>query len=100
MPAERYAGFPGIGDSADYQFEVDLTPPPALASDEDVRLWWQDGRWNLTRGDFRAIWGPVTRRGPIRQSPKPLFGGHRASHRPHRGAGARGRVPGGRLERH
>jgi hypothetical protein len=71
MLAERYAGFPGIEGPSDYEFEVDLTPPPALASDEDVRVWWAEGRWNLTRGDFRAVWDPVTRRGRIRQSPNP-----------------------------
>jgi hypothetical protein len=71
MLAERYEGFPGVENSSDYEFEVDLTPPPALASDEDVRVWWEGGRWNLTRGDFRAIWDPVTRRGRIRQSPNP-----------------------------
>jgi hypothetical protein len=60
-----------VGESADYEFEVDLTPQPAIASDEDVRVWWEEGRWNLTRGDFRAAWDPVTRRGGIRQSANP-----------------------------
>jgi hypothetical protein len=67
----RYSGFPGLGESADFEFDVELTPPPASPSDEDVRVWREEGRWNLTRGDFRAVWDPVARRGSIRQSANP-----------------------------
>ncbi len=42
-----------------------------ISADADVRVF-RDGRqWRLERGDFRAEWDPVTRRGRIRQSANP-----------------------------
>ncbi len=71
MVEERYAGFPGLGESADCEFEVELTPPPAVASADDVRVWREAGSWNLSRGDFRAVWDPAARRGRICQTANP-----------------------------
>ena len=67
----RYAGFIGTSASADYEFDIELTPPADTSPDDDVRVF-RDGRqWMLERGDFRAQWDPVARRGRIRQSANP-----------------------------
>ena len=46
-------------------------PPPRRRPDDDVRVFRNGGRWQLERGDFRAEWDPVARRGRIRQSANP-----------------------------
>src|SRR5437667_7204031 len=67
----RYAGFIGSGQAPDYEFDVELAPPADIDPDADVRVFRQDGKWRLERGDFRAEWDPVSRRGRIRQAPNP-----------------------------
>ena len=67
----RYAGFIGSGQAPDYEFDVELAPPADIDPDADVRVFRQDGKWRLERGDFRAEWDPVSRRGLVRQSPNP-----------------------------
>jgi len=68
---ERYTGFTADPAAADYEFDVELTPPCHLAADADVRVWRTGQRWQLERGDFHADWDPVTRRGCVRQSVNP-----------------------------
>jgi len=67
----RYAGFIGSQEAADYEFDVDLTPPAGTSPDDDVHVFRNGRRWMLERGDFRAEWDPVARRGRIRQSANP-----------------------------
>jgi hypothetical protein len=80
MVEARYAGFPGAGESAECDFDVELVPQRPVddaslldedSADDDVRVWRDGGLWNLTRGDFRAEWSPAERRGRIRQSMNP-----------------------------
>jgi hypothetical protein len=68
---QRYAGFVGGSERAEYEFDVNLTPLSGVDPDEDVRVERQAGRWSLERGDFRAEWDPSSRRGTIRQSANP-----------------------------
>lgn len=72
---DRYAGFLGESQSAEIEFDVDLTPPvtPNAADDanDDVRVTYHEGRWCLQRGDFRAEWEPSLHRGVIHQSANP-----------------------------
>lgn len=68
---ERYAGYVGSRSSAGFDFEVELAPTDAVASDEDVRVTCRAGRWLMRRGDFRAEWNPSTARGRIRQTINP-----------------------------
>jgi hypothetical protein len=68
---ERYAGYVGSRESAGFDFEIELAPPDAVSSDEDVRVACQAGRWLMQRGDFRAEWNPSTARGRIRQTTSP-----------------------------
>lgn len=71
MLEDRYVGFLGAAGAPDYEFNVELTPPADIAADADVRVFRDSGQWRLERGDFRAEWDPVARRGGIRQSSNP-----------------------------
>ena len=66
----RYAGFVKRTGEAMFEFTINLAPP-ALSSEEDVRVSWDAGRWSMARGDFRAEWNPSTGRGQIRQTANP-----------------------------
>ncbi len=68
---DRYEGFVGRSEWADYEFDVDLSPPGAVGADDDVRVFRRFGRWSLERGDFRAEWDPASNSGSIRQSANP-----------------------------
>jgi hypothetical protein len=72
MLENRYAGFIGDERRADYEFEIDLAPPPdGVGEDDDLRVLRRSGRWSLERGDFHAEWDPTSNRGSIRQSANP-----------------------------
>ena len=68
---ERFGDFMAPGHEADYVFDVDVVERRADAPDADVRVWCEDGRWRIERGDFRAVLDPRTRRGRIRQDANP-----------------------------
>jgi hypothetical protein len=69
---QRYEGFTGEWERTDGEFAVDLAPSGATVSvDDALRVSREGGLWMLERGDFRAAWDPVSRRGRIRQSPNP-----------------------------
>jgi hypothetical protein len=71
MLSGRYAGFLSPSNAPDFEFDVHLDTPQGIPPDEDVSVF-RDGRqWRLQRGDFRAQWDPVAKRGWIRQSPNP-----------------------------
>src|SRR5215469_13830750 len=70
--AQRYAGFVGRTQPADFEFDIDLyepTEPPA--DDVGLKVRVEKGNWLLQRGDFRARWNPGVRRGHIRQANNP-----------------------------
>jgi hypothetical protein len=71
MLENRYVGFVGAAQRADYEFEVDLALPDGVHADDDLRVLRQSGRWSLERGDFRAEWDPASNQGSIRQSANP-----------------------------
>jgi hypothetical protein len=68
---ERYAGYVGSSHQKGFDFDIELAPPDAVSSDEDVRVRCDAGRWLMQRGDFRAEWNPATARGHIRQTRSP-----------------------------
>ena len=73
---DRYAGFvnDGVANSgaqAEFEFDIDLTPPAGTDPEADVSVRYRSGRWFMERGDFRAEWDPATRSGRIRQSANP-----------------------------
>lgn len=67
----RYAGFVGQTEHAEYEFDVDLIPPGPVGAEENVRVLERSGRWSAERGDFRAEWNPASNRGSIRQFANP-----------------------------
>lgn len=71
MLQDRYAGFLSDSGQAEIEFDVDLVEPNPANPDADVHVTQRQGRWCLTRGDFRAEWEPASRRGWIRQSANP-----------------------------
>ena len=67
----RYQGFVSDAGECEMELDVELTAEgfddPAAA----VHVSQSNGRWQLTRGDFRAEWEPAKRRGRIKQSSNP-----------------------------
>jgi hypothetical protein len=71
MLEERYAGFIDRSAAQHYAFDVLLTPLDDHGADAELRVVRDGHRWQLERGDFRADWDPLLRRGRIRQSRNP-----------------------------
>ena len=67
----RYAGFLSNSSAAEYEFEISIVPPEAFCDEDDVAVRVHDGTWSLRRGDFRAEWNCLTRRGWIQQTVNP-----------------------------
>jgi len=67
----RYSGFVSTIAHAEYEFDVELLPPPFTDSQVDLSVTQRGGRWVLDRGDFRAEWEPAAGRGRIRQTANP-----------------------------
>lgn len=68
---DRYAGFVGQTERAEFEFDVDLTPPGAVGVEDDIRVFQRSGRWSAERGDFLAEWNPASNKGTIRQLANP-----------------------------
>jgi hypothetical protein len=71
MLQERYAGFVGLAEDSEIEFDVEITPPLRGDPDAPVRVTQHAGQWRMERGDFWAEWDPRSRRGKIRQSANP-----------------------------
>jgi hypothetical protein len=68
---ERYTGYVGDSEQADFDFDIEVGSPGAKSGDEDVSVKWNSGRWLMERGDFRAEFNPATARGRIQQTINP-----------------------------
>jgi hypothetical protein len=69
---QRYGHFVTQAVEPEFEFDVELAQPFGEERlDEDVRVWWESGTWYFERGDFRAQWNPVTRRGTMLHLPNP-----------------------------
>jgi hypothetical protein len=68
---QRYAGFLNPTATPVHEFDVTIVPASHLRVDADLEVRVIDGRWSLARGDFRAEWDPVRRRGWIQQTVNP-----------------------------
>jgi hypothetical protein len=68
---KRYTGFINRRRYAEFEFDVNLTPPGDVGVDDDVRVLERSGRWSLERGDFHAEWDSSSKSGNIRQSANP-----------------------------
>jgi len=69
MLNQRYSGFSSTSKPR-YCFDVDLAGP-SEASDDDVEVSLECGRWKIQRGDFRAEWDATQGRGTVKQSANP-----------------------------
>jgi hypothetical protein len=67
----RYGDYVKTGQHSEFVLDVDLLSQCISDPDADVRVWMQDGDWQLERGDFRADWSPERRHGHIRQTANP-----------------------------
>ncbi len=68
---KRFAGFMAPGAQPRFTFDVEVVEPRDDAPDVDVRVWREEGLWRIERGDFRAVFDPLTRKGSIRQHANP-----------------------------
>ena len=69
---ERYAGFVRTALESSFFLDVEVVQPEReFSTAEELRIWSEEGRWHLERGDFRAEWNPRERRGKILQSLSP-----------------------------
>src|SRR4051812_50199805 len=68
----RYAGYVSSAKNAEIEFDVELAAPGNADPDAEVHVAQQNGKWSLTRGDFRAEWEPAKRRGRDRQKANPF----------------------------
>ena len=65
--ASSSRGFP----AGSFQLEVELMPQGIMSDADEARVRSEGRRWVMERGDFRAEWDPVRRRGRVRQSCNP-----------------------------
>jgi hypothetical protein len=72
----RYGGFMNPDAAPSFEFEVDVVPlstlPGANDADVDLSVVFEDNRWILERGDFRAELDSELRRGHIRLASTPF----------------------------
>jgi len=71
MLRDRYRGYVSSEAEAELEFDIELAPPGSADPNADVKVAQRNGRWTLTRGDFRAEWEPAKRHGWIRQTANP-----------------------------
>ncbi|MCX7899266.1 MAG: hypothetical protein N2444_04150 [Methylocystis sp.] len=73
MIAGRYAGFLAPPDAADCRLDIETIPSTLAVGDpdEEVDVTRDGDVWRLSRGDFRAEWNIVSRRGYVRQTANP-----------------------------
>jgi hypothetical protein len=67
--SNHYQGFLAGTRPAEFSFHIELTNSRINNPDDDVRVTRRSNLWTFARGDFRAEWNTVSKRGSIRQSP-------------------------------
>ena len=63
--AERYSSFLRPESRAEMEFELHFSPPDPLSAEEKLEVCCEEGRWQLSRGEFRAAFDLHTRRGHL-----------------------------------
>lgn len=71
MVRERYGHFVREEAPDVCVLDVETSVPEGAARDEDVLVTRAGSEWLVQRGDFRALWNPISRRGTVRQSCNP-----------------------------
>lgn len=72
MLQDRYKGFVTSGQSSDAEIEVETQEQNFDDAEPDVEVVHRNGRWELTRGDFRAEWDPAKQCGRVVQRANPF----------------------------
>jgi hypothetical protein len=67
----HYAGFLSSDQQPEADFDVEIRGRNFDDTEPDVNVTTRNGRWKLTRGDFRAEWEPAKRHGHIVQMANP-----------------------------
>ena len=67
----HYAGFLSSDQQPEADFDVEIRGRNFDDTEPDVNVTTRNGRWELTRGDFRAEWEPAKRHGHIVQMANP-----------------------------
>lgn len=68
---DRYGEYVKMDIQPEFVFDVELVASCGSDPDAEVRVWIEDGGWQMERGDFRAEWNPERRLGRIRQNANP-----------------------------
>ncbi|HKO04924.1 MAG TPA: hypothetical protein VJW51_09255 [Candidatus Acidoferrales bacterium] len=69
--AERYSSFLRPESRAEMEFDLQFSPPDPLPAEEKLEVSCEQGRWQLSRGEFRASFDLRTRRGCLAFVPNP-----------------------------
>jgi len=67
----RYCGFINPAATPLFAFDIELVPPGKIADTDDVEVGFERGCWLIERGDLRAEFDPIARRGRIMHSANP-----------------------------
>jgi hypothetical protein len=67
----RYGGYIRPGATSEFALRIQVTNPEVFDSDADAQVWLEGSEWRMERGDFRASWNPMERRGQVMQSANP-----------------------------
>lgn len=71
MIEKRYSGFIDSESHAAFELNVEIAPPRRITKEEDISVRFDSGQWLIERGDLRAQWDEVARRGRVMQSANP-----------------------------
>jgi len=72
MVEDRYGTFVNpVVPRPVFELDVELISSTNIDPDQDVQVRLESGRWIMERGDFRAEWDTVCRRGWVRQTANP-----------------------------
>src|SRR5271156_5893302 len=71
MLKRRYAGFVSAEPHAEFDLDVNLSPPELGDPGAGVSVTHRSGRWLIEWGDLRAEWETASRRGTIHQTANP-----------------------------
>jgi len=67
----RYGDYIRPGTSSKFALRVQLIVPDSFDPGADAEVWLEDHEWKMRRGDFRASWNPMERRGVVFQTANP-----------------------------
>jgi hypothetical protein len=67
----RYRDYIRPDHASEFALRVQVTSPDVFDPDADAEVWLEGREWRMQRGDFRASFDPISRRGQVAQSANP-----------------------------